>query len=581
MIKTLARSIREFKKPAILTPILVTVEVILECIIPFVIANLVNEMQAGCGMDVIVNYGIQLVIMAVLSLVFGVAAGNTCATASTGFARNLRQDMFYRIQDYSFENIDKFSVSSLVTRMTTDVVNVQMSFMMIIRIAIRGPLMLIFSFVMGFAMGGRLAMIFLVTIPLLTVGLILVIRAATPIFRRVFRKYDALNDSVQENVQAMRVVKSYVREDYEKKKFAAAAEDVCRDFTRAERIMALNSPMMQICVYAGMAFVLSFGSYIVITSQGTEVAVGQMSAILTYSFQILMSLMTLSMVFVMITMSMESAERIVEVLNEKSSLVSPENALTTVKDGSVDFEGVSFKYSKKAERMALSDVDLHIRSGELIGVLGGTGSSKSTLVQLIPRLYDTTEGTVKVGGEDVRKYDLETLRNSVAVVLQKNVLFSGTIKDNLRWGNPDATDEEIVEACKLAQADEFIQLFPKKYDTWIEQGGSNVSGGQKQRLCIARALLKKPKVLILDDSTSAVDTRTDALIRQGFREFIPATTKIIIAQRVASVEDADRIIVMDGGRISAIGTHEELMQSSEIYREVYTTQNKGGEQDGE
>ena len=581
MIKTLARSIREFKKPAILTPILVTVEVILECIIPFVIANLVNEMQAGCGMDVIVNYGIQLVIMAVLSLVFGVAAGNTCATASTGFARNLRQDMFYRIQDYSFENIDKFSVSSLVTRMTTDVVNVQMSFMMIIRVAIRGPLMLIFSFVMGFAMGGRLAMIFLVTIPLLTVGLILVIRAATPIFRRVFRKYDALNDSVQENVQAMRVVKSYVREDYEKKKFAAAAEDVCRDFTRAERIMALNSPMMQICVYAGMAFVLSFGSYIVITSQGTEVAVGQMSAILTYSFQILMSLMTLSMVFVMITMSIESAERIVEVLNEKSSLVSPENALTTVKDGSVDFEGVSFKYSKKAERMALSDVDLHIRSGELIGVLGGTGSSKSTLVQLIPRLYDATEGTVKVGGEDVRKYDLETLRNSVAVVLQKNVLFSGTIKDNLRWGNPDATDEEIVEACKLAQADEFIQLFPKKYDTWIEQGGSNVSGGQKQRLCIARALLKKPKVLILDDSTSAVDTRTDALIRQGFREFIPATTKIIIAQRVASVEDADRIIVMDGGRISAIGTHEELMQSSEIYREVYTTQNKGGEQDGE
>mgnify|MGYP005804643547 FL=1 len=581
MIKTLARSIREFKKPAILTPILVTVEVILECIIPFVIANLVNEMQAGCGMDVIVNYGIQLVIMAVLSLVFGVAAGNTCATASTGFARNLRQDMFYRIQDYSFENIDKFSVSSLVTRMTTDVVNVQMSFMMIIRIAIRGPLMLIFSFVMGFAMGGRLAMIFLVTIPLLTVGLILVIRAATPIFRRVFRKYDALNDSVQENVQAMRVVKSYVREDYEKKKFAAAAEDVCRDFTRAERIMALNSPMMQICVYAGMAFVLSFGSYIVITSQGTEVAVGQMSAILTYSFQILMSLMTLSMVFVMITMSMESAERIVEVLNEKSSLVSPENALTAVKDGSIDFEGVSFKYSKKAERMALSDVDLHIRSGELIGVLGGTGSSKSTLVQLIPRLYDATEGTVKVGGEDVRKYDLETLRNSVAVVLQKNVLFSGTIKDNLRWGNPDATDEEIVEACKLAQADEFIQLFPKKYDTWIEQGGSNVSGGQKQRLCIARALLKKPKVLILDDSTSAVDTRTDALIRQGFREFIPATTKIIIAQRVASVEDADRIIVMDGGRISAIGTHEELMQSSEIYREVYTTQNKGGEQDGE
>ena len=581
MIKTLARSIREYKKPAMLTPLLVVVEVVLECIIPFIIAKLVNEMQAGCGMDVIVKYGVQLVIMAILSLVFGVAAGNTCATASTGFSKNLRHDMFYRIQDYSFENIDKFSVSSLVTRMTTDVVNVQMAFMMIIRVAIRGPLMLIFSFIMGFAMGGRLAMIFLVTIPLLGVGLVLVIRSATPIFRRVFRKYDALNDAVQENVQAMRVVKSYVREDYEKKKFAAAAENVCRDFTRAERIMALNNPMMQFCVYAGMAFVLSFGSYIVITSQGTEVAVGQMSAILTYSFQILMSLMMLSMVFVMITMSMESAERIVEVLSEESNLTSPENAVTQMKDGSIDFDNVSFKYSSKAERMALADVDLHIKSGELIGILGGTGSSKTTLVQLIPRLYDVTEGSVKVGGLDVRKYDLEALRNNVAVVLQKNVLFSGTIKDNLRWGNANATDEEMVEACKLAQADEFIQQFPDKYNTWIEQGGSNVSGGQKQRLCIARALLKKPKVLILDDSTSAVDTKTDALIRQGFREFIPETTKIIIAQRVASVQDADRIIVMDGGRISAIGNHEELMKTSEIYREVYTSQNKVGDQDGQ
>ena len=581
MIKTLARSVREFKKMAVLTPLLVIVEVILECIIPFTIANLVNEMQAGCGMDVIVNYGIQLVVMAVLSLVLGVAAGNTCAAASTGFARNLRKDMFYRIQDYSFENIDKFSVSSLVTRMTTDVVNVQMAFMMIIRIAIRGPLMMIFSFAMGFYMGGRLALIFLITIPLLGVGLALVIRAAMPIFRRVFRKYDALNDSVQENVQAMRVVKSYVREEYEKKKFNAAAEDVCKDFTKAERIMALNSPMMQFCVYAGMAFVLSFGSYLVITSRGAEVAVGQMSAILTYSFQILMSLMMLSFVFVMITMSMESAERIVEVLSEKSSLTSPENAVTEVKDGSIDFDGVSFKYSKDAERMALEKVDLHIKSGELIGVLGGTGSSKSTLVQLIPRLYDVTEGCVKVGGIDVRDYDLEILRNNVAVVLQKNVLFSGTIKDNLRWGNPDATDEEMLEACKLAQADEFIQQFPDKYDTWIEQGGANVSGGQKQRLCIARALLKKPKVLILDDSTSAVDTRTDALIRKGFREFIPDTTKIIIAQRVASVQDADRIIVMDGGRICAVGNHEELMKSSEIYREVYTSQNKAGDQNGE
>ncbi len=581
LAKVLSRSIGEFKKPAILTPILVLFEVILECIIPFVIAQLVNNMQAGCTMDVIVRYGIELLIMAVLSLIFGVAAGNTCATASTGFSRNLRRDMFYRIQDYSFANIDKFSVSSLVTRMTTDLFNVQMSFMMIIRVAIRGPLMLVFSFIMGFAMGGRLALIFLVTIPLLCIGLYLVIRKATPIFRRVFRKYDALNDSIQENVSAMRVVKSYVRESYEKQKFTAAAEDVCKDFTRAERIMAFNNPMMQLCIYAGMVFVLSFGSYAVITSQGTEIAVGQMSAILTYSFQILMSLMMLSMVFVMITMSMESAERIVEVLTEESSLTSPENGIMEVKDGSIDFDGVSFKYSAASERMALADVDLHIRSGEVIGVLGGTGSSKTTLVQLIPRLYDVTEGTLRVGGVDVRKYDLEALRNNVAMVLQKNVLFSGTIKDNLRWGNPDATDAEILDACRLAQADEFIQQFPDKYDTWIEQGGANVSGGQKQRLCIARALLKKPKVLILDDSTSAVDTRTDALIRQGFRDFIPETTKIIIAQRVASVEDADRIVIMDGGKIQDIGTHEELLQRNAIYQEIYTTQNKAGEQNGE
>ena len=487
--------------------------------------------------------------------------------------------MFYKIQDYSFENIDKFSVSSLVTRLTTDITNVQMAYMMIIRIAIRCPLMLIFSFVMGFYMGGRLAVIFLITIPILGLGLFLVIRAVMPLFRRVFRKYDALNDSVQENVQAMRVVKSYVREDYEKKKFGAAAENVQRDFTRAERILAINNPLMQFCIYAGMAFVLSYGSYAVITSQGLDLNVGQMSAMLTYSFQILMSLMMLSMVFVMITMSAESAERIVEVLNEKSALQSPENPLMEVRDGSVDFEGVSFKYSQKAERMALSDINLHIRSGEVIGVLGGTGSSKSSLIQLIPRLYDVTQGCVKVGGRDVREYDLETLRNQVAVVLQKNVLFSGTIKDNLRWGNPDATDEEMLQACRLAQADEFIQQFPNKYDTWIEQGGANVSGGQKQRLCIARALLKKPKILILDDSTSAVDTRTDALIRRGFREFIPETTKIIIAQRVASVQDADRIILMEGGCISAVGSHDELMQSSQVYREIYKTQNREGDKE--
>ena len=581
IVKTLSRSIREYKKTSILTPLLVTVEVVLECAIPFVIANLVNQMQAGCSMDVIVRYGAVLLVMAVISLIFGGAAGATCANASAGFARNLRKDMFYKIQDYSFENIDKFSVSSLVTRLTTDISNVQMAYMMIIRVAVRCPLMLVFSFAMGFIMGGRLAMIFLFTIPLLLIGLLLVIRAATPLFRRVFRKYDALNDSVQENVQAMRVVKSYVREDYEKKKFAAAAENVQRDFTKAERIMALNGPMMQFCVYAGMVFVMSYGSYTVITSMGLDLNVGQMSSMLTYSFQILMSLMMLSMVFTMIIMSQESAERIVEVLSEESTLTSPANALTEVKDGSVDFDHVSFKYSKKAERNALSDIDLHIKSGEVIGILGGTGSSKSSLIQLIPRLYDVTEGSVKVGGVDVRKYDLETLRNQVAVVLQKNVLFSGTIKDNLRWGNPNATDAEMEEACRLAQADEFIQQFPQKYDTWIEQGGSNVSGGQKQRLCIARALLKKPKILILDDSTSAVDTRTDALIRQGFREFIPETTKIIIAQRVASVQDADRIIVMDGGTISAIGSHEELMKTSDIYREVYTSQNKAGDQDAE
>ncbi len=582
MIKVLARSIRQYKKASILTPLLVTVEVILECAIPFVIANLVNEMQAGCSMGVIAQYGVALIAMSVISLIFGGAAGATCATASAGFARNLRKDMFYKIQDYSFENIDKFSVSSLVTRLTTDITNVQMAYMMIIRVAIRCPLMLIFSFVMGFVMGGRLAMIFLFTIPLLAIGLFLVIRAATPLFRRVFRKYDALNDSVQENVQAMRVVKSYVRENYEKKKFGAAAEDVQKDFTRAERIMAINSPMMQFCVYAGMVFVMSYGSYTVITSQGLDLNVGQMSSMLTYSFQILMSLMMVSMVFVMITMSMESAERIVEVLSEESTLKSPENALTEVKDGSIDFDNVNFKYSKKAERMALADIDLHIKSGEVIGVLGGTGSSKSSLIQLIPRLYDVTEGCVKVGGVDVRKYDLETLRNQVAVVLQKNVLFSGTIKDNLRWGNPDATDAEMEEACRLAQADEFIQQFPDKYDTWIEQGGSNVSGGQKQRLCIARALLKKPKILILDDSTSAVDTRTDALIRKGFREFIPETTKIIIAQRIASVQDADRIILMEGGRIGAVGSHEELLKTSEVYREIYISQNRvGGDKDAE
>ena len=588
ILKTLGKCVREYKRPSILCLIFIVGEAIMECIIPFIIANLVNEIKAGIAMPRLLGYAGLLVVMAGLSLAFGALAGTTCAKASCGFARNLRRDMFYKIQGYSFENIDKFSVSSLVTRLTTDVTNVQMAYMMIIRGAIRSPLMLIFSFIMGFIMGGKMAFIFLVTVPILGIGLTIITRKTMPLFRRVFRKYDNLNASIQENIRGMRVVKAYVREDYEKKKFDYAAEDVQKDFTRAERILAINNPLMQFCIYVVMIFVMSFGSYTVITTQGLALDVGQMSSLLTYSFQILMSLMMLSMIFVMITMALESAERIMEVLTEESTLQNPQHPVMEVKDGSIDFDHVSFKYSKKASRYALSDIDLHIKSGEVIGVLGGTGSSKTTLIQLIPRLYDATEGTVKVGGLDVRDYDLETLRNQVAVVLQKNELFSGTIKENLRWGNPNATDEELEEACKLSQADEFIQQFPQKYDTHIEQGGTNVSGGQKQRLCIARALLKKPKILILDDSTSAVDTRTDALIRQGFREFIPETTKIIIAQRVASVQDADRIVMMEGGRIAAIGTHDQLMQSNDVYRELYLTQNRksnnpqaGGDKDAE
>lgn len=576
MVKKIAGCIREYKKLSIATPLLVAMEVVMECIIPFIIAELVNRIKDGCEMNTIVTYGLILVVMACLSLMFGALAGSTCATASCGLAKNLRKDMFYNIQRFSFENIDRFSTSSLVTRLTTDVTNVQMAYMMIIRTAIRAPFMLIFAFVMAFVMGGKMAVIFVVVTPILGFGLFYVSYKVMPLFRSVFKKYDNLNSSIQENIKGIRVVKSYVREEYEKEKFGAAAEDVCRDFTKAERILAINNPLMQFCLYAVMVFVLSFGSYTIITTRGADLDVGQFSALLTYSFMILMSLMMISMIFVMITMSIESCKRIVEVLDEESSLSNPENPVYEIADGSVDFDNVSFKYSASAERMTLSNIDLHIKSGQTVGIIGGTGSSKSSLVQLISRLYDVTSGTVKVGGRDVREYDLDTLRNQVAVVLQKNILFSGTIKENLRWGNKEATDEEMVEACKLAQADEFITRFPNGYDTYIEQGGANVSGGQKQRLCIARALLKKPKILIMDDSTSAVDTKTDALIRKAMRDFIPETTKFIIAQRISSVQEADMIIVMEGGTVSAAGTHDELLKTNEIYKDLYMLQNKTG-----
>ena len=579
IIRVLKKSIREYKRDSILTPVLVAFEALVECIIPLMVANLVNRMQNGCDLSVIMKYGVILIIMACFSLLFGALAGIKAANASAGFGKNLRKDLFVAVQNFSFENIDRFSASSLVTRMTTDVTNVQMAYMMIIRTVVRAPLMLIFSLVMGFIMGGRLALIFLFTIPVLGIGLGLVIKKTMPLFRKVFKKYDNLNNSVQENINGIRVVKSFVREDFEKKKFNEAAEDVCGDFTRAEKILALNNPMMQFCLYVVMIFVLTFGSYLVVNFGGNIIQVGQLSSLLTYSFQILMSLMMLSMIFVMVTISIESCERIVAVLEEKRTISNPKNPIYEVNDGSIDFDNVSFKYSKRADRYALENINLHIKSGQTIGILGGTGSSKTSLVNLISRLYDVTEGEVKVAGVDVRDYDLVTLRDAVSVVLQKNVLFSGSIKENLRWGNKDATDEEIEEACHLACADEFIEQFPDKYDTHIEQGGTNVSGGQKQRLCIARALLKKPKILILDDSTSAVDTKTDAIIRAGFKKFIPETTKIIIAQRVSSVQDADQIIIMNNGSIEAIGTHDELLASNPIYQEVYYSQNKGGEQD--
>ena len=578
MIRKLARSIRQYKRDTILTPLSMTLEVIMEVLLPIIMADLIDNGISAGNSAIIWRDGLLLAGVSILSLLSGLLGGVFGARASSGFARNLRHDMYYRLQDYSFSNIDKFSTSSLITRLTTDVSNVQNAFQMLIRMAARSPLMLIFSGIMAFRVNARLALIFLCVVPFLAVGLTYVATHAHPVFRKVFKTYDSLNNVVQENVRGMRVVKSFVREDYEDKKFEDISGQVCTLFTKAERIIALNSPLKQGAMYACTLLISWFGAKFILSSVGQPNAMttGELNSLLTYSMQILGSLMMLSFMFVMLTISRASGERICEVLDEQSDLHSPENARKEIPDGSVDFDGVSFSYAGNKKRLCLEDVNLHIHSGETIGIVGGTGSSKSTLVQLIPRLYDATEGVVKVGGHDVKEYDLEALRNSVAMVLQKNVLFSGTIRENLRWGNPDATDEELVAACRLAQAHEFIEGFPQGYDTFIEQGGSNVSGGQKQRLCIARAILKKPKILILDDSTSAVDTRTDALIREGMKKIIPGTTTFIIAQRVSSVMDADKIIVLDGGRVNGFGTHDELMQTNEIYREVYTSQTKGG-----
>ncbi len=581
MIKKLTACLREYKKATVLTPIMMIGEVTCECIIPVFTASLLNAIQKGSDLTVILKYGILLFVMAMLSLMFGCLSGWFCATASAGFAKNLRKDLFYRVQGFSFKNIDGFSTSSLVTRLTTDISNVQNAFMMIIRTAVRSPLMLIFAFSISFKVGGRLAWTFVAIIPILAIALFLIIFKTLPIFKAVFKQYDALNNSVQENIKGIRVVKSFVREDYEKDKFEKASGDVKKSFVKAESILALNGPVMNFCMYASMILISYFAAKIIISSKGSVLNVGSLTSMITYSMQILMSLMMLSMIFVMITMAAESARRITEVLDEETTISNCENPVFEVADGSIDFDNVNFRYSERAEKMALSDINLHIKAGQTVGIIGGTGSGKSSLIQLISRLYDVTDGSVKVGGVDVRKYDIKALRDQVSVVLQKNVLFSGTIKENLRWGDPNADDAELERICRLAQADEFIQSFPDKYDTYIEQGGANVSGGQKQRLCIARALLKKPKILILDDSTSAVDTKTDAFIRKAFREEIPDTTKIIIAQRIASIQDSDLIVVMHNGSIDAIGTHDELMKSNKIYQEVYTSQNKAGGEDNE
>lgn len=579
MLRKLAASIRQYKKESILAPVYVTFESILEIIIPTLMAYLIDYGINQKNMSYVLWIGLALVVSAIISLLTGFFAGRNAAVAASGFARNLRHDMFYNVQKFSFSNIDKFSTASIITRLTTDVTNVQNAYQMLVRLAVRAPMMIAFALIFSFRIDAHLALIFLAAVPVLGLGLWLIMTHVHPIFVRVFKTYDRLNSVIQENLHGIRVVKSYIREDYEEQKFAGISQSIFQDFSKAEKRLAFNMPLMQFCLYTSMLLLSWFGAKEIIATNNNPVAglsTGELASLITYAMQILMSLMMLSMVFVMIIISRASAERIVEILNEESDLKNGENPVYTVRDGSITFENVTFSYAQKANKPVLNEINLSIASGETIGILGGTGSSKSSLVQLIPRLYDAVSGKVSVGGLDVRDYDIESLRNQVAMVLQKNVLFSGTVKENLRWGNENATDEEMVRACELAQADGFIREFPNQYDTYIEQGGTNVSGGQKQRLCIARALLKKPKILILDDSTSAVDTKTDALIRKAFREEIPDTTKIIIAQRVSSVQDADKIVVLDDGKINAVGTHAELLQTCAIYREVYESQNKGG-----
>ena len=576
MIKRLLKSVREFKKDALLTPFFVVLEVVMEVIIPMVMALLIDKGIDGQDMAAIWKYGIILVLCAMLALMFGAAAGTFAARASTGFARNLRHDMYYNVQNFSFSNIDKFSTGSIVTRLTTDVTNVQNAFQMCTRIAVRCPVMLVFALFMAMKINSRMALVFLAVLPILAIGMGILMKVVGPVFERAFKIYDRMNTVVQENVRGIRVVKTYVREDHETEKFEGVSGMLYRTFSKAQKTMAGVMPLMQFCMYACMLLISWFGARLIV---GGSMTTGELTSMFSYAMQILMSLMMVAMVFVMITMAKASAERVAEILDEQSDLHNPANPIHEVKDGAIEFDDVSFSYKGDERKLALKNVNLHIKAGQTVGILGGTGSAKSTLVQLIPRLYDTTHGTVKVGGVDVRDYDIEALRDQVAMVLQKNVLFSGTIKENLRWGDENASDEELERVCRLAQADEFIQQMPDKYDTHIEQGGSNVSGGQKQRLCIARALLKKPKILILDDSTSAVDTKTDALIRKAFAEEIPDTTKIIIAQRVSSVQDADQIVILDGGTVQAVGTHDELLAANTIYQEIYNQQNrKGGEE---